>query len=123
MSQYEPRKLTWAALLGRWVAFARSAVALPDDQAGRAMRAAVPDIIALQAVTMALNDSEDLPADQRALGLDRAHVLIDKHTRQLHTLFDGRELHPMLQELIEDAQAAARQVELEMGERGLGDGG
>ena len=29
----EPKKLTWAALLGRWMAFAKSAVALPTDEA------------------------------------------------------------------------------------------
>ena len=87
MSTFDPRKLTWAALLARWVNFARSAVALPDDAQGRAWKSAVPDIIALQAVTMALGELDQLPTEERALGLDRAQVLIDRHGQNLRSLF------------------------------------
>jgi hypothetical protein len=103
MAGFDPRKLTWAALLGRWITFARSAVALPDDAHGRAWKAAVPDIIGLQAVAMALGELDQLPADERALGLDRAQILVDRHTRNLSTLF-ADDLHPMLRELIQEAQ-------------------
>ena len=105
MSTFDPRKLTWAALLARWVNFARSAVAMPDDTQGRAWKSAVPDIIALQAVTMALGELDQLPTEERALGLDRAQVLIDRHGRNLRSLFPN-ELHPMLAEMIDEADAA-----------------
>jgi hypothetical protein len=75
--------LTWAALLGRWIDFARSAVALPDDTAGQAMRDCVPDIIMLQAVYFALKHLQDLDSQEKALGLDRAQVLITKHTNAI----------------------------------------
>ncbi len=101
--------VTWAVLLGRWVDFARSALALPDDTEGRRLRAAVPDIIMLQAVWFALGELGDLDASQRALGLDRAEVLIDKHTEALQQRFDGGVMPPMLRELIADAQTRLRE--------------
>jgi hypothetical protein len=110
MGQLQPDKLTWAALLGRWVEFAQAAVALPDDADGRNWRQAVPAIIGLQAVTMALGDADQLAADQRALGLDRAEILINRHVKQLHAIFGEAALHPMLEELILDAHSALRQV-------------
>lgn len=108
---FDAHKLTWAVLLGRWVQFARSALALPDDAMGRALRASVPDIIGLQAVTMALGEAELLEPDERALGLDRARVLIQRYTRNLHTLFEDEGLPAKLTELIDDANDAVRQVE------------
>ena len=105
------KKLTWAALLGRWLDFARSAVALPDDATGRAWKASVPAIIGLQAITLALGEADRLDADQRALGLDRARILIDRYTGQLHQAFGDEPLHPMLVELIDDALAAVTKVE------------
>lgn len=104
--------LTWAALLGRWIEFARSAVALPDDAAGRAWRKSIPAIIALQAVTMALAELDDLAADERALGLDRAEILIHRHTAELREAFANAPLHPMLTELIADANAALRNASI-----------
>lgn len=117
-TDFDARKLTWAALLGRWVEFARSALALPDDAPGRALRSAVPDIIGLQAVTMALGEAGELEPDQRALGLDRARVLIERHTRHLRKLFEDGGLPDKLAELIDDADAAVRQVEAMMREPG-----
>ncbi len=111
MSDLNPLKLTWAALLGRWIEFAQAAVALPDDVQGRAWKRSVPDIIGLQAVTMALGEADQLEADQRALGLDRARILIERHTQNLHALFDPQPLHPMLAELIADAHAAVEKAD------------
>jgi hypothetical protein len=111
MPDFDAPKLTWAVLLGRWVEFARSAVALPDDAEGRAWRAAVPDVVGLQAVAMALRDAERLERDQLALGVDRARVLIERHTANLHQAFDTSELHPMLVELITDAWSAVKAAE------------
>jgi len=103
-----PRQLTWAALLGRWVEFARSALALPEDSIGAAMRKSVPDIIMLQAVWFAMKDMDGLAPAERALGLDRAEVLIDKHAGALHRRWAGDGSTPMpqkLQELIDDARS------------------
>ena len=96
-------RLTWAVLLGRWVEFARSALALPDDAFGRRMRAAVPDIIMLQAVWFALQHVDELDAAQRALGLDRAEILIDTHVSALRRRFED-DVPAQIQELIGDAQ-------------------
>ena len=109
-----PRQLTWAALLGRWVEFARSALALPEDPAGTAVRDSVPDIIMLQAVWFALKDMDDLTAAERALGLDRAEVLIDKHSDALNRRWAGDASTPMprqLQELIDDARSRLTEIQ------------
>jgi hypothetical protein len=110
MPGLEPQKLTWAALLGRWVELSQGALALPDDARGRAWKAAVPDIVALQAVAMALGEAGQLDAEQRALGLDRARLLVEKHAGHLTALFTPAALHPMLAELIADAEAAIAQA-------------
>ena len=100
----EPQRLTWVVLLGRWVEFARSAVALPDDEEGRRMRDTVPDVIMLQAVWFALQHLDELDAPQRAVGLDRAEILIERHTRALVGRFAAA-MPDRLRELIDDAQA------------------
>lgn len=113
MAGTDPHKLTWAALLGRWVDFARSAVALPDDAEGRAWREAVPEIIGLQALAMALGEAEQLDAGELALALDRARILCRHHTDRLNELFgpDRRDWHPMLRELAQDAEQAIHDAE------------
>lgn len=102
----EPDALTWAALLARCTDFARSAVALPQKgEAGRLKNAVAP-IIGLQAVTFALGESDRLPGDERALGLDRAEVLIKQYAGEIHAIWRGAELHPEVRLLIDDARAA-----------------
>jgi len=103
-----PEHLTWAVLLGRWIAFARSAVALPDDADGRRLRDSVGDLIQLQAVWFALQHLDELPPDERALGLDKAEVLIDKHAAALRARFGDEAMPEMVQELIDDAHSALR---------------
>lgn len=105
-------KLTWSVLLGRWVDFARSALALPDDADGRRLRDAVPDLIMLQAVWFALQHLDELSSDQRALGIDRAGVLIERHERQLRQRWGDEPLPPAIEALIADAK---RQLEKVMG--------
>lgn len=100
----DTRGVTWAALLARWVQFARSAVALPDHAEGRRLRDAVPDLIMLQAVYFALTDLDGLTPDERALGLDRAQVLIDKHADVLGGRWADGDLPPQVVELIDDAR-------------------
>ena len=106
MDRTDEQKLTWAALLGRWIEFAQAAVALPDDAEGRMWRAATPAVIGLQALCMALRDVDRLPPDQRALGLDRAQLLIERHTAELNQIFADQPLHPTLSELLADAETA-----------------
>lgn len=97
-------KLTWAALLGRWLTFARSAVLLPDNEAGRRMRNSVPDLITLQAVWFALHHLDELAEDERALGLDRAEILINKHGQALAQRWRGMQMPPQLGECIDEAR-------------------
>lgn len=111
MAEIDDRKLTWAALLGRWVQMARAAVALPDDAEGRAWRASIPHIISLQAVTMALGEAGELDADERALGIDRARILIERAREGLAEAFDAEATHPMVRELLDDAAAALGKAE------------
>lgn len=100
-----PERLTWAVMLGRWVAFAQSAVALPDEGDTAKLRASVGDLIMLQAVWFALQHMEELEADERALGMDRAHVLVEKHASALRQRW-GDAMPAMMGELIDDAHAA-----------------
>ncbi|MCC5831051.1 MAG: hypothetical protein JJU36_16535 [Phycisphaeraceae bacterium] len=103
------RALTWAALLGRWIELARSSLALPDDEEGRAMKASVPDIIMLQAVWMALGELDRLAEDERQLGIDQAAVLIQRHTQAIGDRF-GDAIPAALLEVIEDARDRLRHV-------------
>jgi hypothetical protein len=98
--------VTWAVLLGGWVEFAKGAVALPRDGAGGAMRESVADIIALQAVWFALQHLGELDADERALGIDRAAVLIERHAKAVVERWGGEDLPGELAGLIEDARSA-----------------
>lgn len=99
-------KLTWAVLLGRWTAFARSSVALPDDDAGRRMKASISDIITLQAVWFSLQQLHELDAAEQAIGRDRAGVLIERCEHAIRQRYAGEPLPEMLEELIDDAKTA-----------------
>ncbi|MCC6425956.1 MAG: hypothetical protein IT435_03960 [Phycisphaerales bacterium] len=99
--------ITWAALLAKWTEFAQAALALPKDEQGKRWRAAVPDIIALQAITHALSEIDSLTRPgERALGIDRAQIQIRTHGGNLHRLWGDEPLMPQLAELISDATLA-----------------
>lgn len=102
----QPQGLAWTVLLGRWIDFAKSAVALPDDPASRRLRKSVPDLIILQAVWYALKNLEGLDMPERALGLDRAQMLIDKHAQLLEDCWPPAELPRQVREIILDTRAA-----------------
>ena len=104
--------LTWTVLLGRWIEFAKSALALPDDAEGRRLRDSVGDIIMLQAVWFALQNLDELDDAERAVGLDRAQLLIDKHGGVIRDRWRNREMPSMLCELLADAH---RQCEVASG--------
>ena len=103
-------KLTWAALLARWVEFARSSVALPAEGEGARLRASVADLIMLQAVWHALSELDSLSVDERRLGVDRAQVLIDRHAAALRDRWADRPMPAMVAELIDDARERLRQT-------------
>ena len=96
---------TWAALLSRWLDFARAAVALPQDGEGDRWRRSVSPAITLQAVTMALGEVEKLDPQERALARDRASVLIERETTALGEIW-GAPLPDRLGELTTDASSA-----------------
>jgi hypothetical protein len=100
------RLLAWSTLLSHWTRFAQSALALPTDGEGGRLRAAVPSIINLQAVTFALAELGDLPEDEYTVGQDRAEVLIRGEARTLHTIWSGEPLPRGIEELLDDARAA-----------------
>lgn len=109
MAEHEPLesdRLTWAVLLARWTDFARSAVALPEDGEPGLVRQSVTDIITLQAVWFSLGQMDELSDKERALGLDRAGVLIDRHAAAIHARFGDQPLPEDLQSLLDDASEA-----------------
>lgn len=107
---FHPRAATWAALLGHWTRFARSALALPRDEAGERLRASVGDLIMLQAVTCALGEVESMPAGERSLGIDRAGVLIEKHAAALAARWPEG-LPPPIETFVREAQDALSAAE------------
>lgn len=101
--------LTWAALLARWMEFARSSVALPPTTEGDRWRRAVAPIITLQAVTFALSEVPGLPPAEASMGIARADVLIENARRELLALWsvgEVSELHPELGAVLSDAGEA-----------------
>lgn len=100
------RGLAWAALLARWAEFARATKGFPRGSTGDRWREAAAPIIGLQAVTFALGDIEGLSRADRAVGLDRAEMLIRQHAAALHALWRGEAMHAEVSALIDDAGAA-----------------
>jgi len=98
-----PVATLWPMLLAKWTEFAKASVAFPRTPEGDAWRAAVPSVITLQAVAMALGELVERlegPEAQRparadvALALDKAGVLIDQHERTLLGLWPARGEEP-----------------------------
>jgi hypothetical protein len=98
--------MTWAALLARWTEFARASVAFPKDETGDRWRASVAPVIGLQSVAFALGEVDALGAEERALGLDRASVLVRTHAGDLHSVWRGEAMPDALREVVDDAQRA-----------------
>jgi len=105
----EPDRLTWAVLLARWTDFARSALALPATGEPGLVRQSVTDIITLQAVWFSLRQMDELDADQKTLGLDRAGVLIARHTQAIKARFQDQPMPEDLQSLLIDVAEAWEQ--------------
>lgn len=97
---------TWSALLAQYTRIAQAAVALPDDPEGARWKRAVTPVITLHAVTMALAEIDELPAPERAVGVDRASLLVRGGVRDLHEIWRGEPLPEEVVRLIDDARAA-----------------
>lgn len=116
MPDDRPDPITWALLIGKWTAIARASVALPDTPHGHAWRAAVPSVIALQAVTMALMETtqrrrEGLIDDAEvAVARDRAGVTISQHATLLRGIWTSDTMPQGVLELINDAEDQLRAV-------------
>lgn len=105
--------LDWAALLARWMDFARAAVALPEDPEGDRWRASVSPIITLQAVTMALGELHLIAPADRPVAMDRASFLIDRESESLEATWSS-DPPGEVQRLVADARAtldAAKSVQ------------
>ena len=104
MTPQDPN-VTWPALLAHWLTFAKASIAFPQTAEGDRLRAAVPSIINLQAVTFALAELRLLPVADRPAAIDRAAHLIAQHTDLLSRLF-ATDPNPEITTLISDARAA-----------------
>lgn len=100
--------LTWAALLARWTNLAQAAKALPPGVEGDRWRRALPALVALDAIAHALAELHELPESERALGQDRADLLIRTHASELHARWRGEDLPSSVREWIDDARRALR---------------
>lgn len=118
----------WPTLLAKWTEFAKASVAFPKSAEGDAWRAAVPSIITVQAVAMALGElcerleaapsgasPQASPRPDRAevgVALSKSGVLLDQHEQTLRGLWAGRgePLPPGIEELISDARSAVEAV-------------
>lgn len=106
MASRGPNELTWAALLGKWVDFARASLALPKTPDADRLRAVVPDIINLQAVTMALGEFDALPVDDRAVAIDRASVLVRRADDAIAAQWKRDSIPDELAHIVQDAHDA-----------------
>lgn len=115
--------MTWAMLLAKWVEFAGAAAALPGVGSGARWRRAVAPIITLQAVTHAMAELHELDSEERAVGLDRAEIMLRERERELKCIWSVEPLPPPLHELIGDARAAIDAARKRAAAEPSGDGG
>lgn len=97
---------TWTSLLAQALHLAQASAAFAKTADGDRFRAAVPAIISLQAITLALQGIDKLDHAERGLGIDRARLLLAKHAAELHTLWRGEQFPATITELMADAHAA-----------------
>ena len=83
MTGFPTDAITWTALLGQWMDFARTSVALPSNADGHRWRQSVSPIITLQAVTFALGEIARVDAAEQALARDKADILIRRSAQDL----------------------------------------
>jgi len=111
----DPDVLSWTALLGRWMDFARASTARNDD--GRWAEAAA-SVIDLQAVTFALGELDRVPAGEQGVAVDRAALVVERARERLGAIWPpGDERPATIDALIADAQEALSVAEAAANER------
>ncbi len=108
MGSIDHQSLTWTTLLGKWVEFAQASLAIPEDEAGGRWRESVTPVINLQAVTFALGDLTELPANERPLARDKAEMLIADAAGTLRRVWFGEPMPETLLEMLDDARSTLR---------------
>ena len=116
-------RVAWEDMLATWVDAARAAASFPDHGPWARLKAAMPDVIALQALTLASEDalSRGWPTDRLRAAADLADVLLRTHEARVLAAWnqaDGSAPRSPASDappagliaLIEDARDAARRL-------------
>ncbi len=104
------REMAWAALLGRWIEFAKASVSLPDDGAGGRWKRSVVPFIELQATVWALRELTELAEEDRPVARDRAEITVRRANAALSTVWGSHPMPGSILELIDDATVALREA-------------
>ena len=105
----QPGTLSWAALLGKWMDFAKASTALPATGEGQQWRDSVAPMITLQGITFAMAELEQVDASQRLLGWDRGELLVDQASMELDECW-GPNLPSSILETIQSAESSLTEV-------------
>lgn len=103
------RELAWAALLGRWIEFAKASVALPTSGDGARWRASIAPFIELQAIVWALRELAEIPVADRPFARDRAEMQVRRAGTHLDEAWRGVPMPTAMLELLDDATIALRE--------------
>ncbi|MEM1165995.1 MAG: hypothetical protein AAGI30_06855 [Planctomycetota bacterium] len=103
-----PNLDTWVALLAHAAEFAKRSVSIPEAEERARWHRATPSVITLQAVCLALVELPRLDRDERALGVDRAELLIAEHAVVLSEAWGTEPMPEGLLELLRDARAGVQ---------------
>lgn len=93
-----------------WTSFAKATGSLPASVENDRWRRAAAPIIGLHALTFALSELDQLPADEAAVGLDRASILIERHRAELAAVWDAVSMPEEVALLVRDAILAHRRA-------------
>ncbi len=106
---FQPEVVSWTALLGRWMDFARASRALPKTPEGDQWRDSVTPMITLQAITFSLSEMESVRPAERLLGWDRADLLYEESMEALDEAW-GPRMPADIVDTIEQAEQALEDV-------------
>ncbi|MEM9084125.1 MAG: hypothetical protein AAGB34_11060 [Planctomycetota bacterium] len=102
----------WEGLLAHCVGIAKAAAAIPDShEHAQAWQGSIEAIITLHSVTMALDQLGGLAAEERAVGMDRAGILIGEGARALSAAWGGQAMPEGLLELMSDARQSVERAQ------------
>ena len=105
----QPESLSWAALLGKWMDFAKASTVLPTTGEGGQWRDSIAPMITLQGITFAMSEMEQVEASQRLFGWDRGELLVDQARIELDECW-GPDLPQSILETIQCAESSLTEV-------------